>query len=320
VESIDQVQLNFDPSSLFVLKIVLGLVMFGLALDLRVQDFKNVAQDPKAPAIGLVAQFLLLPALTFLLVYVVDPAASIGLGMILVAACPGGNVSNFITYLAGGRTALSISMTAVSTVASVVMTPLNIAFWGSLNPKTAAILHQVNLDTVDLLTTVGIILGLPLLLGMLMEARLPRVAARLRRPMKYFSIIIFVGFVAVALGNNWQNFLDYVGLVMLVVAVQNAAAFLLGYGSARAFSMPSADRRAIAIEVGIQNSGLGLALIFTFFGGLGGMALVAAWWGVWHIIAGLGVAGMLNLLDRGVLGSRAVVREDPAGSREGYTP
>src|SRR5665811_1467266 len=101
---------------------------------------------------------------------------------------------------------------------------------------------------------------------MLMEARLPRVAARLRRPMKYFSIIIFVGFVAVALGNNWQNFLDYVGLVMLVVAVQNAAAFLLGYGSARAFSMPSADRRAIAIEVGIQNSGLGLALIFTFFG------------------------------------------------------
>jgi len=130
VESIDQIQLNFDPSSLFVLKIVLGLVMFGLALDLRVQDFKNVAQDPKAPAIGLVAQFLLLPALTFLLVYVVDPAASIGLGMILVAACPGGNVSNFITYLAGGRTALSISMTAVSTVASVVMTPLNIAFWG----------------------------------------------------------------------------------------------------------------------------------------------------------------------------------------------
>jgi len=269
-----------------------------VALDLSLDDFRAVARAPKAAAIGLVAQFILLPAATWVLTMIVDPLPSIALGMILVAACPGGNISNIITHLAGGTTALSIGMTAISTAAAVVMTPFNITFWGRLNPHTAAILREVSLDPMDLVLTVFTILGVPLVLGMLVAAKRPAFAARIRKPMKAPSILFFVAIVALALQRNWDNFLTYVGVVMGVVALHNMVALGLGYASARAVGLGSQDARAVSIEVGIQNSGLGLTLIFTFFAGLGGMALVAAWWGVWHIVAGLTVAAIWTWVDR----------------------
>ena len=112
--AIDQVRLNFNPQGLFIINMAIGLMMFGVALDLKLEDFKRVVVAPKAPGIGLAAQFLLLPALTFLLTLAIRPQPSMALGMILVAACPGGNLSNIITYLARGNCAVSISMTAVS--------------------------------------------------------------------------------------------------------------------------------------------------------------------------------------------------------------
>jgi bile acid:Na+ symporter, BASS family len=295
---IDALRLAFQPGTLVLLNLGIGLVMFGVALDLRVADFREVARQPKGPLVGLTAQFLLLPAATYLLTRLIDPLPSIALGMILVAACPGGNISNIVTHLAGGNTALSIGMTAVSTAAAIVMTPLNITFWGSLNPDTAAILHEVNLDPWELLLTIVTILGVPLLVGMTLAARRPELAARMRRPMKTVSVLFFGAIVALALAKNWDNFLNYVGVVMGVVALQNALALGLGYAAARALALPSRDARAISIEVGIQNSALALTLIFTFFAGLGGMALVAAWWGIWHIIAGLTLAAGWTLFDR----------------------
>ncbi len=295
---VDALRLTFEPSTLITLNVVLGLVMFGVALDLRVEDFRAVARQPRGAAIGLIAQFVILPAATYALTRLLDPMPSIALGMILVAACPGGNISNIITHLAGGNTALSIGMTALSTTAAVVMTPLNLTFWGSLDPDTAAILREVSLQPVDLLLTIFTILGVPLVLGMALAAKRPVLAAALRRPMKVLSVLFFITIVALALIANWDHFLAYVGVVMGIVAVHNATALGLGFGAARLVGLPARDARAVSIEVGIQNSGLGLTLIFTFFAGLGGMALVTAWWGVWHIVAGLTLASAWSLLDR----------------------
>lgn len=290
MDAIDQVQLNFNESTLLLLNILIGLVMFGVALDIRVDDFKRVIRDPRGPLIGLGAQFLLLPAFTFLLISLVDPVPSMALGMIMVAACPGGNFSNFLAHHAGANAALSVSMTAISTAMAIVMTPFNLAFWGQRNAGTAAILEEVSLDPLDLLVTIMVILGIPLVLGMLVAARRPGWASRIRRPMKVFSLGAFGLFIVGALVANWQQFLDNVGAVALIVALHNAVALALGYWSARALRSHRYDTRAISIEVGIQNSALALVLIFGFFDGLGGMAIIAAWWGVWHLISGLTVA------------------------------
>jgi len=285
--AIDQAQLNFNPQGLFVINAAIGLMMLGVALELKLEDFKRILVAPKAPLIGLAAQFVLLPAFTFLLTLIINPPASIALGMILVAACPGGNLSNIMTYLARGNCAISVSMTAVSTLAAIVMTPLNLALWGSLNPHTAGILRKVSLSPVDVFITVFVILGVPLCVGLLISRFFPALAAKVRKPFKIFSLVFFIGIVAAALAVNWQNFLNYVGLVFIGVLIHNALALNLGYWSGRLCRLPEPDNRAVSIEVGIQNSGLGLVLVFNFFNGLGGMAILVAWWGIWHIIAGL---------------------------------
>ena len=290
---IDQVKLNFNPQGLMIINAAIGLMMLGVSLDLKLDDFKRVLKAPKAPAIGLVAQFLLLPALTFVLILILKSipsmalAPSMALGMILVAACPGGNLSNIITYLAKGNCAISISMTAISTVVAIFMTPLNLSLWGGLNSDTAAILRSVQLSPMDVFVTVFIILGIPLLLGQVLIRIFPNLADRVRKPFKIFSLVFFMIIVAGALAANWRHFIDYVGLVIIAVFLHNALALNLGYWSGRVVKLPERDCRATCIEVGIQNSALGLVLVFNFFDGLGGMAILVAWWGVWHIISGL---------------------------------
>jgi len=288
--TIDQIRLNFNPQGLLIINAAIGLMMLGVALDLKLDDFKRIVRAPKAPVIGLTAQFILLPAFTFLLTLVIRPHPSMALGMILVAACPGGNLSNIMTYLARGNSAISISMTAVSTAAAIIMTPLNLALWGNLNPATAPILQRVQLSPFDVFVTVFLILGMPLVIGLWLSDRFPKLADRVRKPFKIFSLIFFLLIVAGALAANWSIFLKVIGLVFFFVLVHNALALNLGYWSARVMALPPADTRAVAIEVGIQNSALGLVLVFNFFEGLGGMAIITAWWGIWHIIAGLLVA------------------------------
>jgi BASS family bile acid:Na+ symporter len=288
--AIDQIRLNFSPQALVGLNVVIGLMMLGVSLDLKLADFKRVIVSPKAPAIGLGAQFILLPAFTYLLTLIIRPAPSMALGMILIASCPGGNLSNIMTYLARGNAAISISMTAISTAAAIFMTPFNLAFWGGLNPHTAPILRQVSLNPLDVFTTIVLILGVPLAIGMLLSRAFPSLIDRIRKPFKVFSFLVFVAFVGAALAANWQIFLKVIGLVVFAVFIHNALALSLGYWSGRLFRLDGRDVRAVSIEVGIQNSALGLILIFNFFEGLGGMAIIAAWWGIWHIIAGLSVA------------------------------
>ena len=287
---IDQVELNFSEGTLALLNVLIGLIMFGVALDIRREDFRRVVRDPRGPLIGLGAQFFLLPAFTFLLTRIIDPAPSIALGMIMVAACPGGNFSNFLAHHARSNAALSVSMTAVSTAMAIIMTPFNLSFWGQFDEGTKAILTEVNLQPGDLFVTILVILGIPLILGMWTAAQKPELAAKLRKPMKVFSLVAFGVFVVGALLANWQQFLDHIGAVAFAVFLHNAVAIALGYWSARGLKSPAYDARAIGIEVGIQNSALALVLIFGFFDGLGGMAIVAAWWGVWHLISGLTIS------------------------------
>lgn len=295
---IDQLTLAFDDSSLFTLNAALAFIMFGVALDLKFADFAALLRDPRAPVVGLLCQMVLLPAIAYPIALAVAPTPSMALGMILVASCPGGNVSNVLTKLGNGRVSVSVGMTAVSTFAAVVTTPANFAFWGSLDPSTRALLTEVALDPVDLAGNVALVLFVPCFVGMTVAHFAPGFAARMRRPMSVFSLLFFAGFVVAAFFANFDAFLVAIGTVALPVAALNAGALALGWTAARIAGLDRADRRAVAIEVGIQNSGLGLVLVYNFFGGLGGMAVVCAWWGIWHILSGMALAGTWAWLDR----------------------
>lgn len=291
VADIDLVRLNFNPQTLIALNFVLGLVMYGVSLELKAADFRAALATPRALVIGLLGHHVVFPAVTYLLVLAIEPRPSIALGMILVSSCPAGNISNFLTHFARGNTALSVSISTLSTLAAIVMTPVNVAFWGGLYAPAQAILREVAVSPLEMFLHVLMLLGLPLALGLWTSRRFPRFTARAMRPFKILSLVFFLVFVLAALAANWRHFLDYVGLVVGVVLLHNALALATGYGLAAAARLPERDRRAVSIECGIQNSGVGLILIFNFFGGLGGMAVVTAWWGIWHIVAGLAVAG-----------------------------
>ena len=290
---IDTAVLDFSAGSLTLLNAILAIVMFSIAIDLKPADFRRLSQAPKPVLVGLISQFIVLPALTFGLVLLTQPQASVALGLILVAACPGGNISNFITHRAGGNAALSVSMTAFATVGAILLTPLNIAFWGGLYGPSAEILRQTSIDPVSIAITVGLMLVLPLVLGVTLNTRRPDITLVIRRPLQWLSMGIFVAFIVLALAANWDNFLTFAGGIAGLVILHNALALGGGFTTATIAGLTPFDRRAVTIETGIQNSGLGLVLIFGFFGGLGGMAVVAAFWGIWHAISGLGLAAIL---------------------------
>jgi BASS family bile acid:Na+ symporter len=229
----------------------------------------------------------LLPALTFLVVYLIKPQPSIALGMMMVAACPGGNISNFFTHLAKGNTALSVSLTAFATFLAMIMTPFNFQFYGSLYEPTKAIIKSVELNPLELVKLVTLILGIPLVIGMFMRYKRPKLSIWLSKILKPLSILVFIGIVVIAFANNLDVFNDYIDHVLLIGIGHNALALLLGFSVAKLFALSKNNQRTLAIETGIQNSGLGLLLIFTFFDGLGGMAILAAFWGIWHIVSGL---------------------------------
>ncbi len=264
--------------------------MFGVALALKLEDFKRVAEYPKSVMIGILCQFILLPFFTFVLVYIWQPMPSLALGMILVAACPGGNVSNFFSLQSGGNAALSVTLTAFATMMAVVATPFNLYFYGSLYEPTAAIINNVNLDFADSLKTVFVILGVPLIAGIVIRKQNDDWAEKYGDLIRKISIGIFIAFIILAFSSNYSNFIQYISYAFVLVAIHNAMAFSIGYYTAKLARLSVPDRRSIAMETGIQNSGLGLLLVFSFFNGLGGMALVVAWWGIWHLVSGLALS------------------------------
>lgn len=292
MEQLDQVQLNFNQESVNLMNLAIAFIMFGVALSIKPDHFRTLFTHPKPVAIGVVSQYILLPALTYLLVLVIRPSTPVAMGMILVAACPGGNVSNLISSISKSNVTLSVSLTTITTVISLFMTPLNFAFWGSLYAKHSPLLVPISIDPIEMFRTVFLILGIPVLLGMFVGIKFPRFSRRMDKPIQMTSVIFFIGFIVAALAGNFHIFLNYIHLIFLLVLLHNGLAFLAGYLLPKMCKANEIACRTISIETGIQNSGLGLALIFNpkIFPPelqLGGMAMVAAWWGVWHIVAGL---------------------------------
>ena len=279
--------LQFDAASLILLNIIMACMMFGVSLSLRLADFKRIVLAPIAPLAGMLAQFILLPAATCLFTWALKIDPELALGMILVAACPGGSFSNVMTWLARGNVAVSISMTAVSSLAATVLTPLNFAFYGWLNPHTREYLTQISLEPGSILTLVLLVLALPMVLGMFTGRRLPGLVARSEKPLRIISLLVFISFVAIAFSKNIDLFVERFHSFFWLVVCHNLLALLLGYSMARLCRLPESDRRAVTLEVGIQNSGLGLIILFTFFPNAGGMLLITAFWGVWHLVSGL---------------------------------
>ncbi|SFR65930.1 bile acid:Na+ symporter, BASS family [Marinobacter daqiaonensis] len=278
---------QFDPASLVTLNAILALMMFGVSLNLKPADFRRVLTIPRAPIAGLFAQFLLLPLATCLFTWALEIDPELALGMILVASCPGGSFSNIMTWLGKGSVAVSVSMTAVSSLAATVMTPLNFAFYGWLNPHTRGYLQEISLQPENVLLLVLLVLAVPLILGMVTGSRFPKLAVRSEKPLRFISLLVFLAFVAIAFMNNVGLFLERFHTFFWLVVGHNLIALTLGFAMARLMKLSVPDQRAVTMEVGIQNSGLGLVILFTFFPDAGGMMLITAFWGVWHLVSGL---------------------------------
>lgn len=295
---VDNMVLHFDESQLRLLNYCMGFMMFGVALDLTVGDFKRVIQSPRSTLIGMISQLILLPLFTFILVLIWDMPNSMKMGLLLVAACPGGNISNYLVHRSRGNTALSITLTSIATLLSVVMTPFMFFIYSRYFFKLQ---HEVALN-VDVGNMIEILLQLiliPLTLGMCLNHFLPRFTDRIRKIVKPLSVILLIIIIIVALSQNIANAKEYIPLVFSLVLVHNGGSYMIGYFFAKSLREPEENARAIAFETGIQNAGLGLILIFNFFNGLGGMALVAGWWGVWDLISGFFLS---EYWSRGIVG------------------
>jgi BASS family bile acid:Na+ symporter len=287
---IDNIRINFDESGLWILNIAIAVIMFGVALGISINDFKQLFKSPKIVFVGIFSQFFLLPAATFLAILLIKPHPSFALGMMMIAACPGGNVSNFFSKMAGGNAALSISLTAFASLACILMTPLNLQFWGSLYAPTNTILKTVSLNPYELFKLVSLILGIPLVLGMLMKQYYKEMSIKIEKMLKPISMLVFIILILIAFSQNLEIFVNHIHHVLFLVVFHNLFAYILGFYTAKVFKLDKKNCKTIAIETGIQNGGLGLLLIFSFFDGLGGMALLAAFWGIWDVFSGMTLA------------------------------
>ena len=302
IASLDAIKVNMNEAGMNTINIVLAFVMFGVALGIKPKTFVDLVKNPQSLFLGVICQLILLPALTFLLTITFKNWISpmIALGMILVASCPGGNISNFITSLSRGNTELSVSLTAFNTAACIFTTPLNFSFWGKMYLNFAEkrmMLPDLEIPFWEIFKTIVILLGIPLVLGILCSQYLPKVTKTLKKPMQYLSVAFFIAMVVLTFGNNIDAFMKCIKYIFLIVMVHNLLALGIGFGTGSLFKIPYKDRRTITIETGIQNSGLGLVLLFNpaifdpaIWANNGGMVVITAWWGVWHIISGLTLA------------------------------
>ena len=308
VSLIDSIDVTLNAGGMNTINIVLAFVMYGVALGIKPRMFVEVFKKPKSVLVGACSQIILLPLFTFLLALALGSSISwtMAMGMILVASCPGGNISNFISSLSKANVELSVSLTAISTALAILTTPFNFWFYGNLYMNLSGIAGEVPQLTIplwDVFKTIFILLGIPLTLGILTAHYLPKIAEKLKKPMQIFSILFFIAMIVLSFMGNIDAFLKCIKYIFLIVLVHNLLALLLGYGTSSAFRLNTRDRRTITIETGIQNSGLGLVLllgtsIFADFPPHGGTLVITAWWGIWHIISGLTAALLFNLSDR----------------------
>jgi len=265
---------------------VLMAMVYTVSLDLRPDDFRYVAHHPLAVCIGLLAQFVLLPAATWGLTMVLDLPPATEAAMMLVAACPGGALSNVITAFGRGNLALSLSISAVSSLLALVLTPLNFTLMISANPDTAAWARSIAVDPRDLMVSLVLLLAVPMGAAMLTTRYAPRIAGRIRAPLARAAGVALGLFIIVAIAAQWRLFVVELGRTLPIVILHNGLGLALGWFGSLAAGLAVADRRAVTIEGGMQNSGLALGIIAAQFGSDLAMVAVAGLWGVWHIVSG----------------------------------
>jgi BASS family bile acid:Na+ symporter len=307
LESLSAITINFGQGGTTIVNILLAFIMFGVALGIKLNTFKDVFTKPQSLITGLILQWIGLPALTTILAILMNNwiTPMVALGMILVASCPGGNISNFMSSFSKGNVELSVSMTAITSAFATFITPLNFFMWGNLYYRTVSISGDVPELVIPFLPMFGqvlILLGIPIVLGMLFAKYFPKATQKITKPLQILSIVVFFGMVIISFAQNFQIFIDNLFYIFIIVLIHNACALGLGYFGATLAKRPELDRRSLTIETGIQNSGLGLVLLFNhaifppeiWHHVYGGMLLVTAWWGVWHIVSGLTVASIFR--------------------------
>lgn len=287
---VDSLQLHFNPQQMTVLNMAMAFLMFSVALDVKFSDFKQVVAFPKSVGVGLLAQFLVFPLLTLAIIALFKPPVSVALGMVLVSMCPSGNITNFLVHFAQANVPLSVTLNALIILSATFVTPAGFLFWSEFVPNSAALRQSFELELLDMAIIILTLIVIPLLIGMMLNERKPAFVARIRPWSQRLSLLIFFAILVLALWGNRENIIQYLGFIFLLVLVHNAAALSNGYLLGSLFRLPRLDRRTLAFEGGVHNTALGLLLIFKFFGGLGGMALIAAWWGIWDLVTGMGLA------------------------------
>jgi BASS family bile acid:Na+ symporter len=290
LEAIDQAPFNFDPRIGLIVGIMVGFLVFAVALDLTWEQLRRVVRSPKAPGIGLFAQFGILPAVAFGAGMYLTDVPSVALGLLLVTCCPGGALSNYLTGVARGDVATSISMTTVSTLFSLVLTPLLFALWASMNPSTRAALADIQMNPKQVVMTLLIMLIVPVTAGMLLRAKRPDIADRIRLWTRRIAGLVFAVVVVVIIGGNIKSLALVAEVALLPVLLTFALAIAFGWGLARLSGLVAADRRAVAIEVAFQNVALAIGMGIAFFPALAGVAAVSILWGVVHLVFGSGLA------------------------------
>ncbi len=298
VTELDSLRIVLDPVGQTGVAIALMLVMFSVALRLRVDDFRFLLDKPLLFAGGVVAQVLLLPLVTLLLILAINPAPSIALGMIVVACCPGGAVSNLLTYLSRGDLPVSVALTATSSILAAVLTPASILFWTSAYEPTSMLLRSLDVSPWIFLAQTTFLLGVPLVLGMTVAAKAPDVAARIRKRATLLGAGTLIGVIVYGIIYFFPTLIRALPLLGGIVVIHNAVAFLTGAAAGRVLSGRRATRRALVFELGIQNAGLALVILIAQLKGLGGAAAIAAVWGVWDLVAGGAIVVFFRLMDK----------------------
>lgn len=275
----------FESIGTWVINPMLGLIMFGMGMTLSPHDFQILLRRPKDVLIGTTAQFLIMPALAWLLTVLFQLPEELALGVILVGCCPGGTASNVITYLAKGDLALSVGVTATSTILAPLMTPFLVWLLAGT---------FVHVDTVGMLMSIVYVIILPIIAGFLIQHYLPTLTQRAVTYLPAFSTLMITGLVGIVVGHNASRLLTGGMVVLVVVVVHNLCGLLLGYGVSRLCGLSLPKRKALSIEVGMQNSGLASSLATIHFAAFPMAAIPGAIFSVWHNISGALVARMFS--------------------------
>ena len=284
---LDALRIVLDPVSQMGLALALFIIMFSVALGLRIEQFAAIMERPLAYGAGVAGQVVGLPLLTLLLVLVLSPPASIALGMIVVASCPGGNVSNMMTFFGRGHVALSVALTATSSIIAAFLTPSLILLWASLYPPTANLLQRIDFEPLSFLGQTTVLLAVPLLSGMAMARWLPDLATRIQKPGAILGAVLLGLIVLVGTVDAIKLLGRAMPMILPPVLIHSTAAFLMGAALARLIRAHAPTRRTLTFEIGLQNTGLALVILLGQLQGLGGAAAVAVIWGIWHLFAGL---------------------------------